>query len=136
MPQTVKNIENAKFGTYAELATIICGECGGTYAVSERYRKQKAEEGGSWNCPYCRTSWGYVTSALERVQKELARAEAKAQRMSDEAETAEARRRSQKAATTRLKKRAAAGLCPCCNRHFTNLHRHMKTQHPKYAKAT
>lgn len=30
---------------------------------------------------------------------------------------------------TKLKKRAATGTCPCCNRHFTNLQRHMETKH-------
>lgn len=33
---------------------------------------------------------------------------------------------------TKLKNRAAAGVCPCCTRHFENLHRHMTTQHPDF----
>jgi hypothetical protein len=33
---------------------------------------------------------------------------------------------------TRLKKRVAAGVCPCCNRTFQDLAKHMKGQHPKY----
>lgn len=33
---------------------------------------------------------------------------------------------------TRIKNRAAKGVCPCCNRHFTNLERHMHTKHPGY----
>jgi hypothetical protein len=36
---------------------------------------------------------------------------------------------------TRTKKRVAAGVCPCCNRTFQNLARHMKGQHPEYAEA-
>ena len=31
---------------------------------------------------------------------------------------------------TRLQKRIHAGVCPCCNRTFTNVARHMKTKHP------
>lgn len=34
--------------------------------------------------------------------------------------------------TTRLKNRIAAGVCPCCQRTFVNLARHMKGQHPNY----
>jgi hypothetical protein len=26
-------------------------------------------------------------------------------------------------------KRVNAGICPCCNRHFTDLERHMKSKH-------
>lgn len=37
-----------------------------------------------------------------------------------------------KGQVTRLKRRAAAGVCPCCNRHFVNLQRHMEGQHPEF----
>jgi hypothetical protein len=35
---------------------------------------------------------------------------------------------------TRTKKRVAHGVCPCCNRTFQNLGRHMQTKHPDYDK--
>jgi hypothetical protein len=31
----------------------------------------------------------------------------------------------------RIQKRTAAGVCPCCNRTFQQLARHMKTRHPE-----
>jgi uncharacterized protein with PIN domain len=34
---------------------------------------------------------------------------------------------------TRIKKRVGHGVCPCCNRTFGDLSRHMKTNHPTYA---
>jgi hypothetical protein len=34
--------------------------------------------------------------------------------------------------TTRIKNRIAAGVCPCCNRTFKNLARHMGNKHPDY----
>lgn len=34
---------------------------------------------------------------------------------------------------TRLKNRAAAGVCPCCNRTFHQLVRHMAAKHPDFA---
>jgi hypothetical protein len=33
---------------------------------------------------------------------------------------------------TRLKNRAKAGLCPCCNRSFPNLWAHMTEKHPEW----
>jgi hypothetical protein len=33
---------------------------------------------------------------------------------------------------TRIKKRVASGVCPCCNRSFRDLARHMAGQHPDY----
>lgn len=35
-----------------ELTQFSCGECGGTYAINERYRQQKHDKGGGWTCPY------------------------------------------------------------------------------------
>jgi hypothetical protein len=35
-------------------------------------------------------------------------------------------------ATKRLKQRVAAGVCPCCNRTFTNLAEHMAGQHAEF----
>jgi hypothetical protein len=37
-----------------------------------------------------------------------------------------------KAQVTKLKKRASAGVCPCCNRTFSNMARHMAHQHPEF----
>lgn len=34
---------------------------------------------------------------------------------------------------TKTRKRVAGGVCPCCNRSFVNLRRHMTGQHPDYA---
>lgn len=44
----------------------------------------------------------------------------------------EYQRRAQKGQNTRLKKRIAAGVCPCCNRSFANLREHMAGQHPDF----
>lgn len=33
---------------------------------------------------------------------------------------------------TRIKNRVGNGVCPCCNRSFTNLQRHMHTKHPDF----
>lgn len=35
-------------------------------------------------------------------------------------------------ANGRLRKRASAGVCPCCNRTFSQLARHMQTKHPTF----
>lgn len=35
---------------------------------------------------------------------------------------------------TKLRNRVKNGVCPCCNRHFINLERHMKTKHKDFVK--
>lgn len=58
-----------------EFTIINCGECGGSYAINERYRAHQESKGGSWTCPYCKVGWGYEKahkSKLERLQAEVA----------------------------------------------------------------
>lgn len=38
-----------------------------------------------------------------------------------------------KGALTKVKKRIANGVCPCCKRSFHDLQRHMSNRHPNYA---
>ena len=117
-----------------KLTTIDCGSCGGTYAINERYRAQKYEEGGCWNCPYCQTSWGFAGSEIYKLKEKLRHEAKRREWVERDLKDTENRLRAQKAAKTRLKNRIAAGVCPCCNRSFVNLARHMNTKHPDYAK--
>lgn len=123
-----------------QLTQIVCGECGGTYAISEQYRKQKHEEGGYWKCPYCECSWGYGESEVKRLEKQLIRqkhlveqAETDARWERQQKERAEHSAASYKGHLSRTKKRVRHGVCPCCNRQFKNLERHMDCKHPGYS---
>lgn len=119
-----------------QLIEINCGECGGVYAVNERFHTHKREKGGFWTCPYCKTGWGFdpngseLAKAKRQVEEErkrkedaLARANAAIQR-ADKAEQS----------LHRHKTRASNGVCPCCQRTFKQLARHMAAKHPDYAK--
>ncbi len=111
-----------------ELTTISCGACGGTYAITERYRAHKYEHKSSWHCPYCQISWGYVgKTETQKLQEQLAAEKARhAATLSRE----NALRQKQ----DKLAKRVKNGVCPCCTRSFTNLKRHIASKHPEYAK--
>ena len=59
------------------------------------------------------------------AKQQLARAE-------DERRAAERKAEKALKETKRLKKRAAAGTCPCCSRTVIQMARHMKTKHPDF----
>jgi hypothetical protein len=65
----------------------------------------------------------------ERLQKSAEEDRARAR---DAASRADYRARAYKGVVTKQRKRSAAGVCPCCNRTFEQLARHMKSKHPKY----
>lgn len=122
-----------------QLTQITCGECSGTYAISERYRQQRYQEGKSWTCPYCRVSWGYAQGENAKLKADLeiqrARADSLLQARNaaqKEARTANIVKKRTQTLLRKTKDRVKNGVCPCCQRSFAALARHMKTKHPEY----
>lgn len=123
------------------LTQINCGECGGTYAINERYRQQKYDKKEGWHCPYCRVGWGYTNTETDadRLKKQLEaeqRVSANLRVRRDEA-LAEAdhfrkSRDGMKGAYRKVAVRVKNGVCPCCNRTFSCLAEHMKDKHPDF----
>ena len=113
---TVMSLVN--FQVTVELAQIICGNCGGTYAIADRVRTHKHEHGESWHCPYCQIGWGFNKSQLVIEQE---RHQATLSRLNDALAA--------QAVLERKLKRVDKGVCPHCNRSFQNLARHMEHKH-------
>ena len=109
-----------------ELTEINCGECGGTYAINERYRLQKYEKGQGWTCPYCKCGWGYFKDGENAtLKRELAEeCQRKLDALARANEAAAERDR-----LARKLRRVGLGVCPHCNRTFSNLARHMACKH-------
>ena len=133
LPQIAYNVE---------LTAINCGECGGTYAINERYRRQQYEKSGSWTCPYCKCGWGYSTNnenarlkrQLEQEKQEREWERQRKERALSEANSLRREVIAQKSVVTKLRKRVKAGVCPVvgCKRHFENLEKHIATVHPGF----
>lgn len=92
---------------------------------------------------YCPLGHGFTRKGggeAQRLRDELARqkhlteqAEADARNQRSRLEIRDRQLAARKGQITKLRKRIANGVCPCCNRHFTNLERHMHTKHPQWA---
>ncbi len=85
-------------------------------------------------------SWHYSGLKEEqRLRLQLERSRNRAARLTAQLDQSEASRRAHKAAATRARNerdrvlaRIKAGVCPCCNRSFKNVRRHMASQHPDF----
>lgn len=91
--------------------------------------KKRREDGGTFYCPngHSLTFGNSENSQLRRERDSLKQETA---RLASVADAAERRARAAEAKSKRQLRRAGAGLCPCCNRSFANVTRHMKTKHP------
>lgn len=107
------------------LTDMTCGSCGIDFAMPEWFRKQKKADGSTWYCP----------AGHPRVYRESDVAAAK--RLLEEERLARQAVEDQLAASQReakrQAKRVANGVCPCCNRSFVQLARHMKAKHPDFS---
>ena len=125
---------NLKF----DLKELVCGTCGVVHAIPEAMYDAAAREGGWWHCPNGhKRGWheGSEKTEINKLRRELdAERARKAEALSRANEAALAREKAQKA-LDRHKKRTKNGVCPCCNRSFVALARHIKNKHPEYANA-
>lgn len=86
---------------------------------------------------YCPLGHSYVSTThdqreSEQLRAQLTRTNARLDQARAEAEHERRRTNGYKGQLTKTKKRIAKGVCPCCNRQFVNVEKHMSNQHPDY----
>jgi hypothetical protein len=124
--------------TYTGVLEITSCHCGVTFAVPDNLMRQARESGTTLYCPLGH-KFVFRKSEVDRLKEEKMRLQSAVEagqrreaRERDERRAVERRLVAQKGATTKAKKRHAAALCPCCNRSFVQLRRHLEMQHPDY----
>ena len=122
-----------------ELNLYDCTQCGALIALSKNLERVMRTDHRTFYCPNGHHQYFPQESAEEKLRKSLHDAEMDKTRLSHQAAAAraettkkEAELAAAKREAARLKKRAAAGVCPCCTRTVGQLARHMKTKHPDY----
>lgn len=121
--------------------------CGARQAMTREadsiYRQSHATfycvHGHQGHYPAGKTREQQLEESLANEVRARQRAEQKVAEKADEATAAWAtatrernRANGYKGHATRITKRAKAGVCPCCNRTFVNMARHMATKHPQF----
>lgn len=68
----------------------------------------------------------------DRLAQQLAYKDDRLREEREAREAAERQRSAARGQITRIKNRVGHGVCPCCNRTFENLARHMNSKHPTF----
>lgn len=112
---------------------LQCGTCAVRHAIPKVIYDHCKGEGGYWYCPNGHQR-GFRTGAEEaerqEIRRERDRLKQDAARLQDELAAQTQRANEAERRVIQVRKRAAAGVCPCCNRTFLNVQRHMKSKHP------
>lgn len=115
------------------LVSVTCW-CGVAHAIPQSLNSQARDKKTTVYCPLGH-AWVYTKTNAERLEEERQyreRAERRLQATRDLLAAEERSHASTRGHLTRQRKRAAAGVCPCCNRTFQQLARHMKAKHPDF----
>ena len=121
------------------LVTEECFRCGVVFAMPKDMQEHRLRDKGTFYCPNGHGQC-YTESEADRLKKQVQRlreanreAYAYATAVDDQRRAAERSNAALRGARTRARRRAAAGVCPCCQRTFKALADHMATKHPGYA---
>ncbi len=109
-----------------------CINCGCYFGVPSGFTAQRRQDKRSFYCPNGH-SMSYNESELDKIRRERDRLQQRIAQKDDELKELENRRRAAIGQVTKLRNRVSHGVCPCCNRTFDNLARHMASKHPTYA---
>lgn len=113
-----------------------CCVCGVWFAMPNNLVKQRRRDGELFYCPVGHEQ--YFTDAedkqkeIEHLKNALANQVAWTDQVEAEREAVARKLSATRGVVTRIKNRVKNGVCPCCNRHFENLQRHMGTKHPNW----
>lgn len=115
-----------------------CSECGSIIVLSERKYSDAKEKGVRF---YCENGHHqvFVTNENQKLRQQLEMKERQIKGITESRDWYERRLKTEqktsaafKGQITKIKNRVGNGVCPCCNRTFQNLQRHMTCKHPDY----
>lgn len=117
-----------------------CPNCSISFGAPLRFIKERREDGKSFYCP-AGHSMSFHETELDKLRKRLEQEKRNNEWLKSSVAAKEKTIKGQniqigkvKAKLKRTEVRVSHGVCPCCNRSFVNMQRHMKTKHPDYVK--
>lgn len=115
-----------------QMETMHCYKCGIAFGMTQECYEIALESGKSF---FCTNGHGQVFTETENtiLKKKLGAAQRNAQNAQHRALQAESLADRTSKQYHRIRDRIMAGVCPCCNRTFGNLARHMQSKHPEFS---
>lgn len=113
-----------------DLITTDCW-CGLPFSMPERLYQACKRNGTTFYCPLGH-SIVFRETDTDKMRRERDRLAQQIAQKDDAIKTLENRTAAYKGQITKLKTRVKGGVCPCCNRTFQHLRRHMQNKHPDF----
>ena len=106
-----------------------------TWAMTKTFYEQKLKDKTGFCCPNGCSRIFTGKTEEQKLKDQLDRERVLKESIRDRLSVSERSNSALRGVNTRKKnqlKKVKNGVCPCCDRFFENLHRHMKTQHTEF----
>lgn len=114
------------------LKWTTCISCGVPIAMPSEMFDRRVKDQRTFYCPNGHSQHFTGKTEAQKLRDRLRVAESNVTFYRDQLEASERSKRAIRGHLTRIKRRIANGVCPCCNRSFKDVQRHMDSQHPEF----
>lgn len=121
-----------------DMYTQECCNCYMRFSVPAQFDQDRRRDAKTFYCPvghpqsYKEGEFDRIRRERDRLAQQIAQRDDEIARQKRLREEAERSNIANRGVITRLKNRASAGVCPCCNRTVSQMARHMATKHPGF----
>ncbi len=116
------------------LVTIECYKCGICFAMTQDFNNNRLKDRESFYCPSGHRQSYIGETPEQKLKIKLADKDRELQSKNNTIIYLKTDLNSVNKSYSKMRKRIANGVCPCCTRTFQNLMQHMKTEHPDFSK--
>ena len=109
-----------------------CCNCGMAFAMSNDFHQRRKKDHKTFYCPAGHAQHYVGKTEEQKLKDELAKKQRQLEAETSRAATFRNQRDKVAKAHKKMRERVKNGVCPCCNRSFENLRRHMESQHPEF----
>lgn len=115
-----------------EMYVVRCAHCSIQFGMTKDFEVRRRKSHEPFFCPAGHPQSWKEESDEEKFRRERDIARQQIARAERDAALANRALAAEKAKASKVKKRASAGVCPCCNRTVGQMARHMKSKHPQF----
>lgn len=119
----------SKYVDFVEFVTEHCCNCGMAFAMTSDFQRRRRDDKKPFYCPSGHGQHYPGKTEAEKLREELERKGQMLDAYQQRAAKVERQRDDVAKANKRMRDRIKNGVCPCCDRTFQNLLRHMQTEH-------
>ena len=121
-----------QFAHQVDFEVYACCECGIQFGLTADFVRRRRGDNANWYCPRGHAQHFDAESEADRLRRFLSSERETSQRRLEALQAEQRSKAAFRGQLTKIKKRIGAGVCPCCNRTFADLARHIAGKHPDF----